>query len=267
VDSKALAGELLDAYASKRVIAAPSARIPGFDLDAGYAVEAEIARARQAAGHQTVGWKVAYAHKTSWPTLGLETLIWAHMYDDTVRYADCNDGTLSIASMLTPKIEPEIVFKLAQMPASGDPATVLEATEWIALGFEIVDCVYPDWNFQPADSVAARGVHAALVVGEPVYIEPENITQLVKELAEFTVRLLRNGQLVEEGAGKNVLENPALCVGELNEAMRRRTGAPLQAGDVISTGALTKSLPVTAGDTWIASLTGIPPSALTLRVK
>jgi len=80
------------------------------------------------------------------------------------------------------------------------------------------------------------------------------------------VRLLKNGQLVEEGAGKNVLESPALCVGELNEAMKRRTGAPLQGGDVITTGALTNSLFMTAGDTWIASLTGLPPSALTLRV-
>ncbi len=267
MDSKALADELLDAYASKRVIDPPSSRFPEFDLDAAYAVEAGIARARQASGHKAVGWKAGNVNRAAWPTLGLETLTWAHMYDNTVSYADWNDGTLSIASMLTPKIEPEIVFKLAQTPASADPTAVLEATEWIALGFEVVDCVFRDWKFRPVDALAAGGVHVALIVGEPVYIEPDNIEQLVKELGDFSVRLLKNGQLVEEGSGKNVLESPALCVGELNDAMKRRTGSPLQAGDVITTGALTNSPLMTAGDTWIASLSGIPPSALTLRIK
>ena len=266
-DPKTLAQELTDAYAKREIVPALSTRDAVFDLDTAYAVEAEIAQARRARGHQTVGWKVGYANRAMWRALKLETLVWAHMYDDTVRYADWNDATLSIASMFSPKIEPEIVFKLARPPASSDPVAVLEATEWIALGFETIDCVFPDWKFQPADFVASRGLHAALVVGEPVYIEPDDIARLVTELAEFTVRVLRNDELVEEGAGKNALKSPALCVGELAEAMKRRGGETLQAGDLITTGTLTTSLPLAAGDTWIASLSGIPPSSLTLRVE
>jgi 2-oxo-3-hexenedioate decarboxylase len=266
-DPKTLAQELTDAYASKTIIPAPSSRDGGIGLDTAYAVEGEIVKARRAAGHQTVGWKVGYANKAMWRALKLDTLVWAHLYDDTVRYADWNDATLAIGSMIAPKIEPEIVFKLAKTPASSDPAAVLEATEWYALGFEIIDCVFPDWKFQPADFVAARGLHAALVVGEPVYVEPEDIAQLVTDLAEFTVRLLRNNELVEEGAAKNALKSPALCIGELAGALTRRGGETLQAGDIISTGTLTTSLPITPGDTWIASLSGIPPSSLTLRVS
>lgn len=266
-DPKALARELTDAYAKRETLPAPSTRDAGFDLTTAYAVEAEIAQARRAGGHQTVGLKVGYANKAMWGALKLDTLVWAHIYDDTVRYADWNDATLSIASMRSPKIEPGIVFKLAQTPASSDPVAVLEATEWYALGFEIIDCVFPDWEFQPADFVAARGLHAALVIGEPVYVEPDDIAKLATDLSKFTVRLLRNNQLVEEGAAENVLESPALCVGELLEALKRRGGDTLQAGDIISTGTLTTSLPITAGDTWIASLSGIPPSSLTVRVE
>jgi 2-oxo-3-hexenedioate decarboxylase len=266
MDPKALAQELTGAYDKRELIPTPSSRDGGLDLVTAYAVEDEITRARRAAGRQTVGWKVGYANKAMWRALKLETLVWAHMYDDTVRYADWNDATLSIAPMLSPKIEPEIVFKLAKTPASSDPAAVLEATEWYALGFEIIDSVFPDWKFQPADFVASRGLHAALVVGEPVYVEPEDIAQLVTDLSEFTVRVLRNNELVEEGAAKNALKSPALCVGELAEAMKRRGGETLQAGDLISTGTLTASLPMTAGDVWIASLSGIPPSSLTLRI-
>ncbi len=265
-DPTTLAREIADAYATRTIIPAPSSREGGIDLAAAYAVEAAIADGRRASGHHTVGWKVGYANKAMWRALKLETLVWAHMYDDTVRYAEWNDGTLSMAAMVAPKIEPEIVFCLAKPPASSDPAAVLEATEWIALGFEIIDCVFPDWKFQPADFVAAGGLHAALVIGEPVYIEPDNIEKLVTELADFTVRLLKNNVLVEEGAGKNALKSPALCVGELSEALKRRGGETLQAGDIISTGTLTTSLPIAAGDAWIASLSGIPPSALTLHI-
>jgi 2-keto-4-pentenoate hydratase len=266
MDPKALAAELTGAYVSRAIISAPSSREGGIDLDAAYAVEGEIAKARRAGGHQTVGWKVGYANKAMWRALELDTLVWAHLYDDTVRYADWNDATLSIASMVSPKIEPEIVFKLATVPASSDPAAILDATEWYALGFEIIDCVFPDWKFQPADFVAARGLHAALIIGEPVYVEPGDIAQLATDMAAFTVRLLKNNEMVEEGAAKNALKSPALCVGELGEALKRRGGETLQAGDLISTGTLTASLPIAAGDVWIASLSGIPPSSLTLRV-
>lgn len=263
----ALAQELIDAYASKTIVAAPSSREGGIDLDAAYAVEAEIARARRAGGHQTVGWKVGFANKAMWRALKLETLVWAHLYDDTVHYADWNDAKLSIASMSGPKIEPEVVFKLAKTPESSDPVAVLEATEWYALGFEIIDCVFPEWKFQPADFVAARGLHAALVIGEPVYIEPGDIAGLVTDMAAFTVRLLKNNEMVEEGAAKNALKSPVLCVAELGEALKRRGGETLQAGDIISTGTLTTSLPIAAGEVWIASLSGIPPSSLTLRLE
>jgi 2-oxo-3-hexenedioate decarboxylase len=266
IDPATEAARLDDAYARRRIVPTPTTLGGGLDLETAYAIEAAMTRARRAAGHQTVGWKVGYANKAMWRALELETLVWAHIYDDTVRYADWNDATLSIASMIAPKIEPEIVFRLARTPVSSDPAAVLEATEWYALGFEIIDSVFPDWTFQPADFVASRGLHAALVVGEPVYVEPEDIAKLVTELSEFTVRVLRNNELVGEGAAGNALNSPALCVGELFEAMERRGGETLQAGDLISTGRLTTSLPMTTGDVWIASLNGIPPSSLTLRV-
>jgi 2-oxo-3-hexenedioate decarboxylase len=266
IDPIVEANRLRDSYISRTISPAPSSLAGGLDLDTAYAIEAEIARGQRAAGHRTVGWKIGYADRAMWRALELETLAWAHMYDDTVRYADWNDASLSIASMVSPKIEAEIVFSLARAPESNDPVAVLEATEWIALGFEIIDCVFPDWKFQPADFVAARGLHAALVVGEPVYIEPDKIAKLATELAEFTVRLLKNNELVGEGAGKNALTNPALCVAELGEALKRRGGETLQPGDLISTGRLTTSLPIAPGETWIASLAGIPPSSLTLRV-
>jgi len=126
--------------------------------------------------------------------------------------------------------------------------------------------VFPDWKFQPADFVAARGLHSALIVGEPVYMEDVDLTKFTEDMASFKVRLLKNNEMVEEGEARNALQSPALCVAELSEALRRRGGETLQPGDLVTTGTLTTALLIASDDTWIASLSGIPPSSLTLRI-
>ena len=90
----------------------PSAREGGLDLDTAYGVEAELVQLRRAAGRKTVGRKVGFANKAMWRVLKLQTLVWAHMYDDTVKYADEGQATLSLRRMVSPRIEPEVVFKL-----------------------------------------------------------------------------------------------------------------------------------------------------------
>ena len=117
-------------------------------------------------------------------------------------------------------------------PGLSEPAAVLDAVEWIALGFEIIDCVYQDWKFQPADFVASYGLHAALIVGAPMAVDAASAPALAEALAAFKVQLLRNGEPAEQGGGRNSLRNPALCVAELASAISRRAGAtPLAAGD------------------------------------
>lgn len=268
VDAHAIAQELAAAYANRQVLpVTPSGRDPAFDLAAGYAVETELVKLRRASGRTTVGRKVGFASKAIWRALKLETLVWAHMYDDTVRYADGNAATIAVGPMLAPKIEPEIVFKMKGGIREGaDAAAVLASVEWLALGFEIIDCVFADWKFQPADFVAAFGLHAALVVGEPRPIAPHAIPELVDGLSRFTVRLLEGDRLVAEGSGRNSLRSPALCLGELAAALSRQPeAAPLCAGELVSSGTLTESQPIAAGQTWAAACDGIDLPLLVLH--
>lgn len=268
MDASGLAAEIAAAYRERREIPTLSSRDPAFDLTAAYAVEAELVRMRRASGRTTAGRKVGYANKAMWRALRLETLVSARMYDDTVHAAEQGAATLSVAPMYAPKIEPEIVFRLKTPIESGaaDPAAVLGAVDWIAVGFEIIDCLFPGWTFQPADFVAAFGLHAALVVGEPRRVEPSMIPSLAAELPRFTVRLMKNGELVEEGSGRSSLRSPALCLGELAAGLARRPGAePLAAGELISSGTLTASQPIAPGDVWSASVEGIDLPPLTLR--
>lgn len=256
-DVQALAQEIMNAYAHGRIIPVPpSARIPRFDLATAYAVEAELVRLRRAGGRATVGRKVGYANRAMWRVLKLETLLWAHMYDDTVRFAATDRARLSTSGMCAPRIEPEIVFKLkGSLDAEDrDPAAVLHQVEWMALGFEIVDCVFPDWKYQPADFVAAFGLHAALIVGKPRPVASADVPTLVDRLPHLKVRLLKNSTLVQEGSGQNALRSPALCLGELAAALSRNSACePLAPGEIISTGALTDAQPIAPGETWMAA--------------
>lgn len=254
-----LAREFLAARGTRREIPVPpSGRGNGFDLDAAYAVESEIARALVESGRKIVGRKVGYANKGMWRILKLETLVWAHMYDDTVH----RTSELSASGFHSAKIEPEIVFKLKQPLGEAADATVaLEAVEWMALGFEIIDCPFPDWKFAPVDFVAAWGLHAALVVGEPHRVE----SSMLDLLAGFKLRLMRNGELVEEGSGKNSLRSPALCLAELAAAATRRAD-PLATDELISTGTLTTAQAIAPGETWRAEVEGLPVEARELRI-
>jgi 2-oxo-3-hexenedioate decarboxylase len=268
-DVAILARELLSACAAGQMVGTPPSSRPGFDLNAAYEVEGKLKQFREAAGHKAVGRKVGYANKAMWRVLKLETLVWGHMYDDTVHHFHSNSAALSIANPRSLKIEPEIVFGLKQaiMNEGLDAAAALASTDWLALGFEIIDCPFPGWKFQPSDFVASFGLHAALVIGEKMLVEPELIPKLVEELPSFTVRMLKNGEFVEEGSGKNSLKNPALCLAELGAAIARRSPSEsLGAGEIVSSGTLTAGHPTGKGDLWTAEAEGISLPSLTLRL-
>jgi 2-keto-4-pentenoate hydratase len=265
-----IAHELMFAYETGRKVAAPPSQRSGFNLDTAYAVEGKLKQLRADGGHKVVGRKVGYANKAMWRVFKLETLVWAHMYDDTVHYSDNNSATLALSESRSLKIEPEIVFGLKERIAGEEPdaGAALAAVEWLAMGFEIIDCPFPDWQFQPADFVASFGLHVALVIGEQVQVGRDNIATLIEDLGRFKIRMSKNGEFIEEGSGKNSLKSPALCLAELSMAIAKRfPSAPLGAGEIVSSGTLTAGHFLEKNDVWKADLDGISLPSLTLRFE
>ncbi len=164
---------------------------------------------------------------------------------------------LELAHLCQPRIEPEVVFKLATSP---EPDDVLASVEWVAAGFEIVHCPFAGWRFTAADCTAAFGLHGALLVGEPVAIERLDVSQL----PEFALTLRRGGDEIERGTGANVLGSPALALRHLVEIARER-GTPVGAGEVITTGTLTNAWEVNPGETWSSDYgtLGVPGLTIT----
>ena len=227
--------ELLEARANASFV-----RAPDLGLREAYAIGAQLRGALIAKGYRMVGRKLGFTNEAIWPELGLSEPIWAPIYDRTVSF---QNERHSLAGAVGPRIELEVVLKLSSV-------TPLEI-EWAALGYEIVQCHYPDWKFSCADAVADFGLHRALHIGEPLTDS--------RGLEGLSVSLSRNGEVVARGEGKDVLGGPLRALDRLVEILERQPEEPrLEAFEIVTTGTMTGALPVAPGEIWTSEVTGGP---------
>jgi 2-keto-4-pentenoate hydratase len=70
-----------------------------------------------------------------------------------------------------------------------------------------------------------------------------------------------------QGGGANVLDSPLLAFAHLSETLGKQTRfAPVQAGDIVTTGTLTALRPVSPGETWATTLDGIDLPGLSITL-
>jgi len=261
------AAELRDAFVSGRSIASFTSRDPSFDRARAHAVAASLHRARLARGERPVGRKIGFTNRNLWAEYGVDEPIWGYVYDTTLSVAAGGRADLAIGRLLEPRIEPEIVLHFARTPpVTRDEAAILACIDWIAHGFEIVQSPFPGWKVKAADTVAAGGMHAALVVGSPMPVA--SIPDCARQLREFHVALARNGTVEAEGTGANVLDSPLLAFAHLAEGLAHTPQfPPVEAGEVVTTGTLTAALLVTPGEIWSTTLAGIDLAGLEIAFR
>jgi 2-keto-4-pentenoate hydratase len=249
------ADSILDAFASRRLIGLLSDADPALDEEGAYGIACDVHVRRVERGETAVGRKIGFTNRGIWLEYGAP--IWGHVYDSTVHYAAGSRAGLDVGPLIQPRIEPEIQLHFARTPpVTRDEAAILECIDWIAQGFEIVQCPFRDWKFRSVDAIAAFAVHGALVVGTPVAVS--DIADCAAKLRSFTIRLLRNGVQQATGGGANVLDSPLLAFAHLAEVLAEQSRfEPVQAGEIVTTGTLTAAPAVAAGETWSTTLGGI----------
>ena len=263
---QSIARELLDAHDRALLIESIAARDPAFDLDAAYLVACELMRERRRRGSRPIGRKIGFSNRTIWALYGVDAPMWAHVYDDTVSYARNGKAAVSLAGTVSPRMEPEILFKLrAPVPVGcSDAEQLLGAVEWYAHSVEIVHSHF-GWKFKLPDAAADWACHARLIVGEPQALRVEDIPALVRALPDIRLALLEGGLKRIEGVGSNVLGSPAYALGFLADVLARQPFMePIAAGEIISTGTITDALPVKPGETWSTEISGLPLQSLTI---
>ena len=264
-DIQAIADEVFAVSGTGRQISPFTSRSAGLTLDEAYRVTSVLSRKQEARGDKRLGRKIGFTNRTIWEQYNVYEPIWGHVYDSTVHDLETT-ASLPLAQFAEPRIEPEIVFGLARPPTPDmDETALLTCVDWVAHGFEIVQSIFPQWQFSAADTVAANGVHGALLIG-PRHTVGHNIAEWHKTLAAFEIDLFCDGRLIDHGHSKNVLGGPVSALRHLVGLLSHDTiNPPLGAGEIVTTGTLTRAMLVTPGETWSTALADIGLSGIRLR--
>jgi 2-oxo-3-hexenedioate decarboxylase len=263
----AMAAEVLSALDAAKAITPFSTRPGGLSPDDAYRITPALRAAFEARGERMLGRKVGFTNRRIWAEYNVYGPNWGYVTSRTLSDLD-GVTTLSVGQFAEPRIEPEIIFGLAAAPDRGmNDAALLDCIAWVSLGYEIVQSIFPDWKFTAADSAAVNAMHGALLVGPRHAIAPRR-KEWLEELSRFGVTLYRNGELADRGNADNVLDGPLSVVRHLAGMLADDPlNPPLAAGEIISTGTLTRAFPVLPGETWTATVTGIPLEPIGVTFK
>jgi 2-oxo-3-hexenedioate decarboxylase len=254
-----IAKEVFAALGTGRQLDPFSKSYPDFGLKEAYQITAAVRAEREARGERLVGRKIGFTNRTIWEEYGVYAPIWGYVYDRTVQDLSSDVLEVSLSGLAEPRIEPEIMFGLAAPPEPGmDELELIRCIDWIAHGFEIVQSLFPNWAFQAPDTVAAYGLHGRLLIG-PRHSAESRRDEWVRRLSRFEIDLFRNGAPVDHGVATNVLDGPLFALRHLAETLAQDPlNPPLAAGEIVTTGTLTRAFPAAAGEEWSTKLTGVP---------
>ena len=258
------AQRLLLALDEASLAARPTQLDAAFDLASAFAVADELRSLRLARGERPLGYKIGFTNRGIWARYGVHAPIWGPVWDSTVVQLAGDEARLSLAGLSQPRIEPEVVFGLANTPRPGMSLDELRACiAWVAHGFEIVHTHFEGWQFKAADTVADFALHARLFIGPR--IDAAQWPTLAADTAALQVQLLCDGKPMDSGIGAVVLDGPLNALRLWVDSMARHSPRwPILPGDVVTTGTITDAWALHPGQRWSTRLSAGPLKELTL---
>jgi 2-oxopent-4-enoate hydratase len=239
-----LSDALLRARDTRTPIAPLTASEPSLTVADAYAIARLGVAADVAAGARPVGHKIGLTATAVQRQLGVDSPDYGALLD-TMAIAD--GAVIDLADYIAPRIEVELAFRLgtALLGPGVTARHVRAATEAVHPSFELVDSRIADWKITLADTVADRASSGGYVIGNTA-LTPDAV-----DLAAVEVELERDGEVVHTGRSDAVLGDPCAAVAWLANALSA-LGEPLQAGEIVLSGAITPMLSMAAGDRYRA---------------
>lgn len=249
---------LYQALRQRRTIAPLIASESGNELtiDDAYQISLYALAKREKDGEKVIGKKIGVTSKV------VQQMLNVHQPDfgfltDTMHYPNGSNVSLSKAKLIQPRAEGEIAFCLNQdLIGPGITAEqVLEATEWVAPCFEIVDSRIENWQISIVDTVADNASCGVFVISES-RVDPRSI-----DLAAAQMKVYHNGELSVEGLGSAVQGHPAEAVAWLANTLGEY-GIPFKKGEIILSGALAPLIDAHAGDHFEMEIEGLGKASI-----
>lgn len=246
-----LATQLFNALETRSTIPPLVSAYDNLTIDDAYQISLAMLRKRESNGENVIGKKIGVTSKV------VQEMLNVHQPDfgfltDKMFYQDGDTVSLKAAGLIQPRAEGEIAFCLKK-DLTGPNITaqdVLDATEWVAPCFEIVDSRIDNWNISIVDTVADNASCGIFVIGKN-RIDPNSL-----DLATVEMQVLHNGKEAGRGLGSAVQGHPAQAVAWLANTLGEY-GIPFLKGEVILSGALAPLIPAVAGDQFSLEIEGL----------
>lgn len=246
----AVAAELDAAHVRVREIDQFAGRVD-LTLAEAYDVQLRGIDSRQSRGERVVGLKLGLTSKAKARQMGVSDVILGVLTD---RMQVVADGEVDYASLIHPRVEPEIAFRLAKnLPDALGDEGLLPYVSHVAVALEVIDSRYRNFRFSLEDVVADNTSGSHFVVGDWHEFTPE---MRDGALADLDVELRFGSQTVASGTTRAILDDPLKAL----DAVRRlahRHGHPLVPGSTILAGSATAAVELPGGVRVAAQVAGL----------
>lgn len=247
---KQLANKLFNSWQNKNAIIPISESGPKLTTDDAYSIQEELVKLRVENGDIPAGYKMGLTNIVKMHDNNVTEPIYGVLFKNMILMGE--DIDLPISKLIHPKLECEIAFKFSHQ-LSGPNITqedVLNATEYIAPAFEIVDSRYKDFKFSFNDGIADNICAGMVVLGNKVSCHAGI------NLNDIGVELDLNGKIVMLGNTSIVLGNTLNSIISLVKILSKK-GRHLESGSVVISGMITDAITIKTGDRVKATFEGI----------
>lgn len=236
----AAAKAIFDARINRQAIGRISERYDISSLADAYAVQEINTQRALAAGRRVSGRKIGLTSLAVQQQLGVNQPDFGMLFAD-MEYQD--GGEVDTDRLIQPKAEGEIAFVLGSDLPHADTTLgeLMRAVDHVLPALEIVDSVIHDWKITLVDTIADNASSGLYVLGKT----PTLLSGL--DLSLEGMVLEKNDSQVAIGVGAACMGNPLDACLWLARTMAE-AGRPLQAGDVLLSGALGPMVTVQVGD-------------------
>jgi 2-keto-4-pentenoate hydratase len=220
------------------------------DRQSGYAIQADLCTV---SGQATFGWKIAATSRAGQTHIGVDGPLAGRLLSGRVFESG---ASIPLGGNAMRVAEAEFAFRMAQPLPPGsapyDVDDVMEAVGALHCAIEIPDSRYSDFSRVGAAQLIADNACACwFVAGPEAGIDWRQI-----DLTEHRVVVRRNGEVVREGTGANVLGDPRLALTWIANELCLY-GEWLKAGEFITTGTCVIPAEISAGDRVVANFGGL----------
>jgi 2-keto-4-pentenoate hydratase len=245
-----LAADRLREAAEKAVPCRPVRDLmDAIDADTGYAAQEINTLRALSAGRRLVGRKIGLTSRAVQAQLGVDQPDYGMLFADM---AVADGEEIDIHRLLQPRIEGEIAFRLSRDLPHPDitPAELATAIDCAFAALEIVDSRIAGWDIRLADTIADNASSGLFAIASA----PCRLEDFDHRLCGMVLE--RRGEPVSVGAGAACLGNPVTATLWLARRMAA-IGRPLQAGDIVLSGALGPMVAVQPGDHFDLRINGV----------